>query len=579
MKLIALILGIIMVCGVATGALANNPDAVTSDPVQSTSSAGVAVLNTLCTVEESYEDSTGTIEAAKAENGKEYKLVLSVNNTGDTLPPAFVYNLPARVQTAKNGSDSKVGIKWAYDKNNGRLIFNWNDSDKVMDSFTVKIDVVLSGFDLYNMAVIKVNNVEKWYHLAKTVVNAEKPYDAYADATVVNDYCQAAAYDFTTTKVVYGGKEYVYCGNENDLESILNDSKPYYTVEFMEFKTSKRITDPKYVSENLWMLPEGVAPYSDDNDTGGYHRNYRITLCDVSEFVKQPLFNFLKGKDNNYYRLKKTEIYTTPISTYTSGQRLTEGTYYVLDGGYDFSDLVLTFDNKEYRYSDKVIKEGQYDNYYTIEPSDLLAKNVFHGKANWFFDEKGWIDGAKETYTAEELKSNNYWGFHQDYIAKFYSGNATFYSVNMYDGEEKITTARILKDSAAELQEPEKEGYRFIGWKTEDGTDYDMTTPVKGNINLYADWAIASSAERSIEVSSSWPSDVPAYIGTKITLTAHLTGYDGLEIDKDYTIQWQYRIGEGGWNDIQNANEMTYVFILDEQNTHYSWRAVAIDAR
>ena len=570
MKLIALIMGVVMVCGVATTALANNQNTVPSDPVASTSSAGVAVLNNICTVGESYENSTGTIDAAKAEIGTECELVLQVNNTGDSLPPVFVYNLPARVQSAENGSDSTVGIKWTYDKNSQRLIFSWFDSEKVMDSFTVKINVVLGGFDLYNMAKIVINGVEKWYRLAKTTVNAEKPYDAYPDATVVDKYCKATEYDFSTTKFVYNGKEYVYCGNEDDFKTFISNSTPYYTASFMDYKTSKRITDPKFLSENLWMLPEGVAPYTENNDTGGYHRNYQIMLNDVDTFEKQPLFNFLKGKDNKYYRLKKTEIYAAPVSTYKSGQPVTEGNYYILDGGYDFSNLVLTYNKKEYRYSDTVITEGYYDNYYTIEPTDFIAKDKFHGNASWFFDEKGWIDGAKETYTEEELKSNNYMGFHRDYIATYHDGNATFYSVNMYDGEEKITTARVMKGNAADLQDPEKEGYRFIGWKTEDGTDYDMTTPVTKEIKLIAQWEENNRVEQSVTITSSWPEGKPAFIGTKITMTAHPVGFDGVETH----IQWQRSRDLENWDDIEGANSITYTYTLNEDTAGYSWRVV-----
>lgn len=559
-KMIALILGAMMIWSITTSALA-----ATSDPTKPTSGIGVAVLNNLCNVSETFVDAAGgTINTAKAAIGTECKLVLQVSNKGESLPTAFVYKLPARVQSVTNGSDSTVGIKWTYQKDKQQIVFNWTGD--AQDDFTVMLDVVLGGYDLYNAAVIRINGKDTWYRLNMTVVNAEKPYDAYNSGTVVTDYCKAEAYDFSTTTVVVDGKEYVYLGS--NLSSYVEDPKPYYTVELLEYKTAKEIGGMNGKTPR-WLLPDGVEAYEKDNSTGGYHRNYRISLHDTAG--PQVLFNFLKGKDGKYYRIKKSEIFAAPATDYVSGSRLAEGYDYCLtDGDYDFSDVVLTFNNKEYRYRATEIKEGKYDNYYTVSKDVMISKDRFHGNASWFTNESGWLDGGKETYTEAELKSNMYTGYHQDYLITYHDGNATFYSVDMYDGEEKISTARIMKDSAAELPEPVKEGYRFIGWKTESGTDYDMTTLVKKNIKLIAEWEESNEIVQSVTITSDWPEGKPAFSGTKITLTAHPVGFDDSEID----IQWQRSKDpeSESWENIEGAKEITYTYKLNEETAQYYWR-------
>jgi hypothetical protein len=86
--------------------------------------------------------------------------------------------------------------------------------------------------------------------------------------------------------------------------------------------------------------------------------------------------------------------------------------------------------------------------------------------------------------------------------------------------------------------------------------------------------------ERSIELISDYNNAV-GYIGLKITLTAQLTGFDGLELGKDYRLIWQYSPVKGGddWVNIEGAEEMTFSFILDEKTTRYSWRVIAEDIK
>ena len=567
----------LMVCGLAVNAMAEEGMASDSTP-RVTLADGPAVVNNVCTVTTKYKDADrNVIDVSGLKAGDACILYIKAEELSK-LPDqgVFYYNLPVEVGAVMEDKTDGA-VKWVYLADTQQLAFSWVDGKPDEDQFTVNVPVTVGGvYPLYNMARLLINNQEVWYRLDKTTIKTDKPYSAYPNESEIKDNYEAAAYDFTTTTITVDGTEYVYL-DMNHLDEYLEDPKPYYTATLMRVKTTNILTKPKNnVLTIRWMLPEGVAEYTEDNKTGGYHRDYDITLHGAIE--EQPLFNFLKGKDNKYYRLKKTKIIAAPFKSYKSGTRMDNEFYIINDGGYDFTNLVLTFDNKEYRYSEDRITTGKYDNYYTIKKSDFLAKDKMHGDASWYKNEAGWLDGAKETFTEAELKNNNTWGYHQDYIATFYNGNATFYNVEMHNGDE-VTKIRSIKDGIVDMSEtPVKAGAEFIGWNTaEDGSgeNYNAENPLtlKGNIVLYAQFSAVNEAENGLSVSivSSWPEDKPAYAGTKITLTAVLNGFD----NKDFTLQWQYSTDQKKWTDVDGETGMTMTFKLDEHTATYFWRVVA----
>ncbi len=77
----------------------------------------------------------------------------------------------------------------------------------------------------------------------------------------------------------------------------------------------------------------------------------------------------------------------------------------------------------------------------------------------------------------------------------------------------------------------------------------------------------------SIHVVSDWPEGQLAFIGTKITLTAELTGFEG----KEYTLQWQYSTDLQEWHDEAGANGLSFTYELNEETENYTWRVVARD--
>ena len=85
-------------------------------------------------------------------------------------------------------------------------------------------------------------------------------------------------------------------------------------------------------------------------------------------------------------------------------------------------------------------------------------------------------------------------------IAKGSNGNKTFYAKFMpkiydvkfdTDGGTSVETQKVAYGSTAVTPDvvPEKEGFIFLGWATEDGTTYTFKEPITGETTIYAQWA------------------------------------------------------------------------------------------
>ena len=77
---------------------------------------------------------------------------------------------------------------------------------------------------------------------------------------------------------------------------------------------------------------------------------------------------------------------------------------------------------------------------------------------------------------------------------------------------------------------------------------------------------------RSVTATTSLEGVELVYYGTPVTLEAHLEGF--LE-DDVYTVQWKYSPDDGEtYYDIEEANELQYVYVIDEENFEYRWKIV-----
>ena len=123
----------------------------------------------------------------------------------------------------------------------------------------------------------------------------------------------------------------------------------------------------------------------------------------------------------------------------------------------------------------------------------------------------------------------------------------------------------------------------FLGWYPCDETGawtgdvpYDFGQPIEGAVcvraKVNAQQNEEAEAERRITVSAA--SDTAELeLGSRITLTAELEGYEGL----DYACCWQYAAADrdgnivGEWQDAQ-ADSLSFGYVLTEENLLTAWR-------
>ena len=120
----------------------------------------------------------------------------------------------------------------------------------------------------------------------------------------------------------------------------------------------------------------------------------------------------------------------------------------------------------------------------------------------------------------------------------------------------------------------------FLGWYPcdENGvytgiTPYDFSQPAEGPIYLRARVRTAAEvAPKSVIVTTSYDTET-LQLGSQITLTATLTGYEGL----NYTCYWQYAAANsdgsiiGEWQNAQSG-DLSFTYVLTETNLLTAWR-------
>ena len=62
------------------------------------------------------------------------------------------------------------------------------------------------------------------------------------------------------------------------------------------------------------------------------------------------------------------------------------------------------------------------------------------------------------------------------------------YTVRFFDGDELLGSETVSYGESASGVDAEREDYLFVGWRTEGGDPYDLTSPVTGDLDLYAAW-------------------------------------------------------------------------------------------
>lgn len=278
-------------------------------------------------------------------------------------------------------------------------------------SFVPASTEIIAEHDLYNIAEIS----GKYYRLKKSKIWSNKEIvtaNAGAGKTKENEYT-ADSYDFTDLTITIDGTDYVYKCNAN-ADAIVRGANyyevPSYTVSIVMNKIGAMDG-----SNPRWLITDGR--YDDPNNTSGFHRDYKITLHkNEIKTEDQTAYNMLGVDDSvKYYKLRATTITAKPLDTYKNGA-ISDGEYIVQP--YDFTNVVLTIDGEEYRYS-PVELTGEYDNYYTVTFKNVEKSARFNGDAGWYNNAESWLDGARNEYGT---LPNDTTSFHVNYLATTHKG-------------------------------------------------------------------------------------------------------------------------------------------------------------
>ena len=145
------------------------------------------------------------------------------------------------------------------------------------------------------------------------------------------------------------------------------------------------------------------------------------------------------------------------------------------------------------------IDEGTTVSQQIVYDSDCLYEPEALGKDGYVF--RGWFDGDEEAdfWTCDQTVSED--RETKTYTAKYVEAD---FRVNFMVSDDTLETTVFSSqqiangDTASEPTEtPERAGYEVTGWMDENGNDFDFSTPITENIDLYP---IFSPAETTYKV-------------------------------------------------------------------------------
>lgn len=365
-------------------------------------------------------------------------------------------------------------------------------------------------------------------------------------------------------------------------------------------------------------------------------KNYRIDYADGIFTIKEsfgpeyPLYN-LVSINGTWYRLAKTTVRTKVDLTKNFGKKQNPDDYKAEP--YDFTDLVITVNGKEYIYNCEKNREtieagaryytASFTNYECIKnkiggmngstPRWLVPENQRYNDPNGTdsFHRNFTIilqDNAEEQVLYNLLQvgsSNDYYRLRK---TKAIGRSASEYKVGTALGNDIVQPIGGEYDFTNVTITIDGETYRYSDHKLEgeygsyftvefvritrqdrtngnddwfndergwlDGANYaeEGNDVVAYHRDYKATLHKGTKKSRSVTISSDWPEGKIAYPGAKITLTATTFGFG-----ENVKYQWQRSAGNNVWEDIPGENGVTYTFILDDSTIQYIWRVVADD--
>ncbi len=443
---------------------------------------------------------------------------------------------------------------------------------------------------------------------------ADFTYDGNAEIVVSNGWIQIKPKAVTVKaddKKILGGR-----GEE-----------PVYTASIVEDLGEAEAPDLSGITFQL--IGDQIAP---EIEKGAIIGNYKMNAPLAGKLTviePQPLYNIVKisGK---YYRLKKTQIWTEKDPV-TDKNATLAGADYVVDA-YDFSDLTITIDNKEYVYNGKKNAEAIAlgANYYDIKGGTVsIVKNkigaMTNGKPNWLIPEadqypdKNETDSIHRDYEAvlhvntEAVVEQEAYNFLSvDGSANYYKLPTTTikaqlldnlpkgkleegqYVLERYDFSKTVLNIDGIEYKYNDGSLDEYENYYTVSFEDVQKNDkfnrndtwfknkdswldgaYELFGSLPNNtVKFHANYAATThKAEKrpiSVKIISSLAGKKEVYAGTKVTLTAVPSGFDGVE----YTIEWKCIKQDGTTYTISDANTLVYEYYIDAENAKNTYQVI-----
>ena len=317
--------------------------------------------------------------------------------------------------------------------------------------------------------------------------------EPYADATKVTLYFPGSDKVFNTAVTTYGQNtarwQEINGSNIAYIKGVVTTS---YQVIFkaedgteietkiVEYGKTVASADPgdKYGYNFVgWVDQDGNA-FTFDNDGNSVTKITHKTVL-TAQWAKKV---YTIGPD---LRINGGETVKAPGKNYSWSPRYSGEYQDVIDYDKVFKDLTAK------------VEEVDKDN----KPSKIEIKLCFPGKTPANTDEGGLFNEVI-TYFGKEgagwnpgVKNTAYiWGYATTYYDVIFDSN----------GGTAVDTQKNVQygTTATKPENPTREGYRFLGWFTEDGKAFDFSTPITKSMTLTAKWEIVNINAYIIPITS-----------------------------------------------------------------------------
>lgn len=344
----------------------------------------------------------------------------------------------------------------------------------------------------------------------------------------------------------------------------LNGSGTYYRLRKTFIKTDKVLSKNfgKQLNPEDYEMPE----YNFKDQTLVYNNKEYYYECDANA---DKIASCGRSYTVTFEKLDVVKSKIGAMNGNTPRWLIAENERYIDPNATDsfHANYVITLHEAPYeQVLHNMLKVNNSNDFYRLKKTKIIAKDPSSFKDNEVVKEYTLIPNEEYDFTGVtiELDGEIYEYSPTKLTGEYYS----YFTVR----PDKIWKKSRINSNAAWYENPKG----FLDGSASEFTEANDT------ISIHRDYIATTykgtmqrqpEVEKSVTVTSDWPEGKPAFMGTKITLTAHPVGFDG-----EMTIQWQRSTDNEHWDDIEGANAITYEYVLNEDTEQIFWRVVVEDA-